>query len=113
MGPRLISYVLSSSSCSFWRVPLTDILLKTIMAGPNGVIQPGEVDLPDERAKQLIESGHAEVVESFRVAPLETATYGALEISTMPKSDPRQASVSDIPTNATTSATDAPVESSS
>ncbi len=47
------------------------IRLKTLMAGPDGVFQPGSViDRPNEEAEALISAGYAECLEPR----IETAT---------------------------------------
>jgi hypothetical protein len=47
------------------------IKLRTLMAGPGGVIQPGSVvNLPDKQAQELVNSGQAEQVEKPAQLPL-------------------------------------------
>lgn len=44
------------------------VKLRTIMAGPNGVSQPGDiVDLPKEDAQRLIDGGQADAVSGVAV----------------------------------------------
>ena len=46
------------------------VLFKTLRAGPDGVVSPGQVvDLPDEEAQEAIESGSA--VEAADAPPPE------------------------------------------
>lgn len=51
------------------------ILLKTLYAGPAGVIHPGLRDLPDDTAQQLISAGAAIPVNQVQVpGDVETAS---------------------------------------
>ena len=50
------------------------VTLKTIMCGPNVNKKPGEVvDLPDDQAQRLVNTGQAEAVEEAVAAPAEEA----------------------------------------
>jgi len=50
------------------------VILSSIMAGPNGVAQPGDVvDLPDEEAQQLIDGGHAKKASGVPADVVERA----------------------------------------
>lgn len=50
------------------------IKLKTLMAGPDGVFQPGDVrDVSREQAIALVAGGYAEAFEPLHEQPVETA----------------------------------------
>ena len=64
------------------------VRLKTLMAGPEGVFQPGSVvDLESDHAEALISGGYAERMER----PVETASIEPGEREARPASRPRKA----------------------
>jgi hypothetical protein len=64
------------------------VRLKTLMAGPEGVFQPGSVvDLDAEQAEALVSSGYAERLER----PVETAAIEPSELEMRPAPRPRKA----------------------
>ncbi len=53
---------------------MKEIRLKTIMAGPDGVLHPGQVvSMEDAQADDLVEGGYAEYTVPARARPVETA----------------------------------------
>jgi hypothetical protein len=65
------------------------VKMKTLAAGPDGVLRPGqEVDLPTAQAKALIEGGYAEPVGTVQ----ETAAVEPSEKAVMPKKTKRRSS---------------------
>jgi hypothetical protein len=70
------------------------IRLKTLMAGPGGVVRPGEVvDLPGDQARELIAGGFAELAEKPKPEPppIKTATAEAPERAvTRPRGKPKK-----------------------
>ncbi len=64
------------------------IRLKTLMAGPEGVSQPGSViDIDPDQAARLIAAGHAEPLER----PVETAAFEPGNRAARPVPRPRKA----------------------
>ncbi len=49
------------------------IKMRTLCAGPGGIIQPGIRDVPESLARQLLASGAAEIVDETRPEKVETA----------------------------------------
>lgn len=55
---------------------MAQVRMKTMMAGPSGVVQPGEViEVGDDAARALVDGGFAIWVD----APVETATVAPSE----------------------------------
>lgn len=75
------------------------IKMRTILAGPGGVAQPGQIiDRPEEEAKQLVERGYAVYVtpprpkvgeESITKEP-EAAVVEQAEAAVMPRAKGRK-----------------------
>lgn len=58
------------------------IKLHTVMAGPDGVRQPGEHEVGEEQGTDLVLSGHAVRLDGPVPAPIETAVDAAPENAT-------------------------------
>ncbi len=64
------------------------IRLKTLMAGPEGVFQPGSViDIDPDEAGPLVSAGCAELIER----PVETAAFEPANRAVRPMPRPRKA----------------------
>jgi len=64
------------------------VRLKTLMAGPQGVFQPGSViDLDIDEAEALVSAGYAEPLER----PIETAAFEPGNRAVRPIPRPRKA----------------------
>ncbi len=64
------------------------VKLKTLMAGPEGVFQPGSViDLAMDEADSLVAAGYAELVDR----PVETAAFEPGNQAVRPMPRPRKA----------------------
>jgi hypothetical protein len=64
------------------------VRLKTMMAGPEGVFQPGSViDLEVDEAEALVSAGYAELLER----PVETAAFEPGNRAVRPMPRPRKA----------------------
>jgi hypothetical protein len=64
------------------------VRLKTLMAGPDGMFQPGSViDLEGNEAQSLVSAGYAEPIER----PVETAAFEPGNRAVRPIPRPRKA----------------------
>lgn len=75
VAPQTNSYTVS--------IKTVTVMIHTLMAGPDGIIQPGTViTLSKEKAEDLLRGGHASVVDVSQ----EYLTIGKTEIADAPQS---------------------------